>query len=65
MKTWRFDYPGDNSERLTCTKTEAEIISEYFPWWSEQMTKVGKQDQISEQACIEDWVVVHWAYEVK
>lgn len=41
--------------------TEEEILSTYYPWWAEQMRKVGKAHLISPESCIDDWVVVHWA----
>jgi hypothetical protein len=43
--------------------SEEEILRTYYPWWQEQMRQVGKADQISEASCIEDWVVVHWAWQ--
>lgn len=42
--------------------TRSEILAEYFPWWSAQMQRVGKADQISEDACLDDWIVTHWAW---
>lgn len=61
MKTWYYLEPGDNGVPIERAVTEAEILKTYFPWWSRQMLKVGKKDQISEQSCIDDWVVVYWA----
>lgn len=46
------------------TVTEDEIIRDYFSYWQAQMIKVGKADQITREACIEDWVVIHWAWEL-
>lgn len=45
--------------------TEAQIITEYFPYWSKQMDKVGRKHLINYKNCIEDFCVVHWAVEVK
>jgi hypothetical protein len=47
------------------TITRAEILAQTFVWWSEQMRQVGKADLISEEACVEDFIVVHWAWEIK
>jgi len=44
--------------------SEAQILAIYFPCWSKQMRKAGKQNLISFENCIKDWVVVHWAWEV-
>lgn len=56
-RTWRYQDQG-GEYRITDT----EILAQYFPYWSAQMTRAGKADQISEAACIEDFVVVHWAW---
>jgi hypothetical protein len=45
----------------TVTMTEAEILAAYGPYWREQMRRVGKEAEITEQGCIDDWVVVNWA----
>ena len=59
MRLWRFNDPSGNQ-----FITDDEIIKDYFPYWKEQMIKVGKEDLISHENCIEDFVVVHWAWEV-
>lgn len=45
--------------------TRSEILKEYFPWWIEQMRKAGKADLISEDRCVEDFCVVHWAWKIE
>lgn len=67
MRRWRYVTPGDfgnHGEPVIVEMSEAEIIATYYPYWQEQMRRVGKESQISEQECINDWVVVHWAEEV-
>jgi len=64
MRTFKYPTQGDGDEAVVVIVTEAEILRTYFPYWSEQMRRVGKADQISEAACIEDFVTVHWATEV-
>ena len=44
--------------------TEKRIIAEYFTYWSDQMKRIGKEDQICHENCIEDWVIVNWAQEL-
>ena len=64
MRRWRYVEPGDfgnHGEPVIVEMSEAEILAEYYPYWQEQMRRVGKESQISEQECINDWVVVHWA----
>lgn len=52
---------GDPEERIL---TEDQIIAEYWDYWCSQMRKVSKEDMISRERCIEDWITVHWAMEV-
>ena len=41
-----------------------EIISSYFEYWKQKMIKAGKEDLISEDNCISDFIVIHWAYKI-
>lgn len=35
----------------------------YFPYWATRMRETGHPESaITPQACLDDWVVVHWAY---
>lgn len=43
---------------------EDEIRRTYWPYWQEQMTKAGKQDLISWEHCLDDFIVVNWAWEL-
>lgn len=47
------------------TLTEQEILNLYFPHWSEQMKLRGKEELISEEHCLEDWIIVNWAWEIQ
>lgn len=51
---------------VVVTRTEQEILDEYWEHWRSQMLKVAlvRAVEISEEACIEDWAVVHWASKV-
>jgi hypothetical protein len=44
--------------------TDAEIIRDYFPYWSGKMKEVGKEDLINHANCIDDFCVLHWASEI-
>lgn len=57
-----FKYIDQDGEH---TITDKEIIEQYYPYWQMGMKRIGKVDQISEEGCIEDFIVVHWASEVK
>lgn len=56
-----YKYQDQEGEHLV---TRDEIIKTYYPWWCEQMRKVGKEAYISEENCVDDWLVVHWAWDV-
>lgn len=45
--------------------TSTHIIKNYYPWWCTAMKKVNKEHLINEETCIEDFLVVNWAWEIK
>lgn len=60
------EYTDDPSESLVITKSEEEIREEYWPYWYGRMCdKFGKEivdrDYCFED-CLEDWVIVNWAW---
>lgn len=59
-RKWKYIDPSGEYE-----KTESDILAKYFECWSARMKKTGREHLISEERCIEDWVVVNWAQEVK
>lgn len=64
MRYWSYNEPvGDE----VVTKSEEEILQEYYPYWLGQMVKkLGLGAVIrnyTTQDCIDDWVVVNWAWE--
>jgi hypothetical protein len=42
------------------TLSEQEILNQYYHYWATKMIANGRQD-ISEEKCIQDWCLVHWA----
>lgn len=63
MKYWCHNGEGDS----VAVYSEDEIIDEYWEIWSTAMIKkYGKEEfekTWSRQDCIDDWVVVNWAWE--
>lgn len=47
--------------------SEEEIKHEYWPYWHERMcAKFGKKHVDKNycwQDCLQDWIIVHWAWE--
>ena len=67
MKYWSMSYPDDDGNDMVETLSEDEIIAQYYPYWSGRMIEKYGQEEFdktwSKKECIEDWVVVHWAWE--
>lgn len=60
MRTFRYvDQDGEH------TVTEEEILKDFYPEWCKLMRKAGKEHLISEANCVDDYLVVHWAWEVE
>jgi hypothetical protein len=61
--TWTLN--GDETQILS----EDQILDEYWSYWYDEMcNKYGKQyvdETYTKDHCIEDWVIVNWAYEVE
>lgn len=64
MKTYRYHEPGTHGEEITVDITEDQIIAKYWDYWCERMRGINKGHLIGRANCIEDFIVVHWAYEV-
>ena len=66
MRVFKYNEYEDTEPRLI---TEQEIRVEYWPYWYERMCKkFGKQEVDSKftfEDCLNDWVIVNWAWEVK
>lgn len=60
---WRYVEPGDNMQPVMKEFTESQILEQYGPWWRSEMRRVGKADEISDENCIMEWVVVNWAWD--
>lgn len=59
---WEYDeYTPEGNVNIEMS--EKQILDSYKEWWSEQMIKVGKANLISDENCIDDWIVVNWANE--
>ena len=58
---------ADEKGGYVVTKSEAEILKEYWPYWYDRMcSKFGKAEvdaKFSKQDCMDDWVIVNWAWE--
>ena len=60
MRSFKYQDPGG-----TYIITEDEIKTQYFPYWKERMKKIGKAEEATFENCVDDFIIVNWAYEVK
>ena len=67
MKSYRYVEPDENDQVKEVILTEEDILKEYWEFWSRKMAeKFGPNHElITTENCIEDWLVSHWATEVK
>lgn len=61
MKSYQYDCPLEGIRTLT----EQQVLDEYYDHWCNLMRKVGKEDLISKELCVEDWCTVHYAWELE
>jgi len=65
MTTWRYDYITEDGV-TTVTKTEEEILDEFWDEWCRLMYAAGKDPEVHTfKDCINDWITSNWAWEVK
>lgn len=57
----------DESGGSVVTMSEEDIRKEYWPYWYGKMVERYGQRHVDEnysfEECLEDWQVVHWAWE--
>lgn len=55
-----FDENGDKSVVIS----KDQILEEYWDYWCKQMLKVSRLPMITEENCVTDFCIIHWAYPV-
>jgi hypothetical protein len=69
MRTWLIQEPGGERGEIYQVRevTDAEILEERWDWWKEIMEKKYGPGSplITEENCIQDWVVDNYAMEYK
>tara|TARA_R110000868_G_scaffold99534_1_gene273880 strand:- start:237 stop:467 length:231 start_codon:yes stop_codon:yes gene_type:complete len=67
MRLWQFNDIQDSItfDAITRCVDENEILAMYWDYWSERMKLRGyTEKEITKESCIDEWVVVNWAWEV-
>jgi hypothetical protein len=71
MKYWTYAEPTSETDStpIYYTFSEEEIIDKFWGWWYPKMcNKFGKKvvdENYCKEDCIDDWVTIHWALEVR
>lgn len=69
MKYYSYYLQADDGSDNVDTLSEDEILKEYYEYWYSRMCKkFGKEhvdSNYSKLDCIDDWIVVNWAWESK
>ena len=55
----------DPSVPVFLTYSEDNIREEYYPYWQSEMEKKFGPGTYPFEDCLEEWIVVNWAVEVK
>lgn len=68
MKHYSYnEYTPDPTKQVVVTLSEQEILDRYWNRWKELMIKKFGKDcfekNYTKQDCIDDWVVINWAWE--
>jgi hypothetical protein len=63
MKYWKYVLEEDDGEIGYLVISEAEILKQFFSEWKQQMEEMGREDEINEQNCIEEWVIYYSAWQ--
>jgi hypothetical protein len=68
MRYYSYDEYVENGD-TTITVSEDEIRKEFFPYWYKKMCIKYEQAYVDEhycfEDCLEDWMIIHYAREVK
>lgn len=67
MKYWSISYPDENDNDVVETLSEDEIIKQYWDYWYGKMCEKYSKEHVDEnytkQNCIDDWTILHWAWQ--
>lgn len=64
MRLFEIAYPTEDGDTVEIL-TEEEVLQSYYPYWCDRMKEVGKEELISKELCLEDWICLHWALEIR
>jgi hypothetical protein len=69
VKYYTYVEPGKENIPEYYTYSESDIIDLYYDFWYARMCKKFGKEHVdknyTKQDCIDDWVVINWAWESK
>ena len=63
MKYYTIVFPGEYGQHVQETWNNEQILKFYWKHWNVKMFQSGNGDLVTEERCIEDWIITHWAEE--
>lgn len=63
MKYYTIVFPGEYGQHVQETWSKEQILKFYWKHWNVKMFQSGNGDLVTEERCIEDWIITHWAEE--
>lgn len=63
MKYYTIVFPGEYGQHVQETWSKEQILKFYWKHWNVKMFQSGNGDLVTEERCIEDWCITHWAEE--
>lgn len=68
MRYFSYDDYSDDGGHIV-TMSEEEIRKQYWPYWYGRMCEKFGQEHVDKtysfQDCLDDWIIVNWAWEVE
>jgi hypothetical protein len=69
MRYFSYNEYTEDPNGLVITKSEEDVRKDYYPHWYDAMCKKFGKDHVdanySFEDCLDDWVVVYWAWEIE
>jgi hypothetical protein len=63
------EYTEDPNANSVVTVSEEDVRRDYYPFWYDKMCKKYGKEHVDKtysfEDCLDDWIVVNWAWESK
>ena len=63
------EYTEDPNANPVVTVSEEDVRRDYYPFWYDKMCKKYSKEHVDKtysfEDCLDDWIVVNWAWESK